>query len=170
MHHDCADGWMTWHSERNLRRVRWSTRRSRRRCSWCGTKEDKLAVCFQVSGHCNHTEYRQTGCFFLLLQDMTYTSRKPAKPRIWGWMCPMQERSQCVEPWPRDGPRREDEREGVRGLASGLRSKPVRAYGERELGRRKRMEQSRWERRQPGLSKRGRGLLKLHNAEVEAGV
>ena len=31
------NGWMTLHSERNLRRARWSTRRLRRRCSWCGT-------------------------------------------------------------------------------------------------------------------------------------
>ena len=29
------NGWTIWHSARNLRRVRWSTRRSRRRCSWC---------------------------------------------------------------------------------------------------------------------------------------
>ena len=30
-------GWTTWHSERSLRRVRWSTRRRRRIFSWCGT-------------------------------------------------------------------------------------------------------------------------------------
>ena len=28
------NGWTTWHSARRLRRVRWSTKRSRRRCSW----------------------------------------------------------------------------------------------------------------------------------------
>ena len=51
-----------------------------------------------------------------------------------------------------------------------LKSKPVRGSGEREPARRKLMVQRLWVRRQRGSSKRGRGLLKQHNAEVEAGV
>ena len=95
------NGWMTWHSERSLRRARWSTKRWMRLCSWCGT--------------CRKTSWRSLQSQWLLqqhralpnrlcqlLQDMTYTSRKPVKPMIWVWMCPVQE-SQRVEPWPRDG-------------------------------------------------------------------
>ena len=124
------NGWMTWHSARKLRRVRWSIRRWRRLSSWCGT--------------CKRTSWRLRKSQWSLqlhqalpsrlsqrLQDVTYTPRKPVKPSIWAWTCPVQE-SQCVEPWPRDGPRRGDEREDARGLASGLRSKPVHGDGERK--------------------------------------
>ena len=63
-------------------------------------QEDKLAVASKsVSVRPHGTSPNR---LFLLLQDMTYTSRKPAKPRIWGWMCPAQE-SQCVGPWPNMG-------------------------------------------------------------------
>ena len=63
--------------------VRWSTRRSRRRCSWCGTyrrtswrslPNQWLLRPPRISPH----------RLFLFLQDMTYTSRKPAKTRILG--------------------------------------------------------------------------------------
>ena len=56
-----------------------------------------------------------------------------------GLVCPAQE-SQRDVPWPRYGPRREDEREGVRGSESGLRSKPLRGPGERGPVRRKLLE------------------------------
>ena len=96
--------WMTWHSERRLRRVRWSTRRLRRLFSWCGT-------CKRTNWRLRQNQWslqpHQASPTRLcqLLQDMTYTFRKPVKPRIWAWTCPVQE-SQCVEPWPTDGPRR----------------------------------------------------------------
>ena len=99
---------------------------------------------------------------------MTYTSRKPVKPGIWDWMCLVQE-SRHVVPWPRDGPRLENEREDVRGSADGPQSKPPRGSGGRGLGRRKLMVLRRWVRRLHGLRKRGQERLKLHNAEVEAG-
>ena len=56
-----------------------------------------------------------------------------------------------------------------RRLASGLRSKPVHAFGGREHGRRKHMVRRPWVRPQRGSSKRGRERRKLHNAEAEAG-
>ena len=69
-----------------------------------------------------------------------------------------------------NGPRLEDERKDVRGSAGGPRSKLLRGSGGRGLGRRKLMVLRRWARRRHGSNKRGRERLKLHNAEVEAGV
>ena len=130
-------------------------------------QESKLAVAPNLWSLQPHL--KSPDRLFPLLQDMTYTSRKPVKPGIWDWMCLAQE-SRHVVPWPRDGPRLEDEREDVRGSAGGPRSKLPRGSGGRGLGRRKLMVLRRWVRRLHGSSKRGQERLKLHNAEVEAGV
>ena len=66
--------------------------------------------------------------------------------------------------------RLEDEREDVRGSADGPLSKLPRGSGGLGLGRRKLMVPRRWVRHLHGSSKRGRERLKLHDAEVEAGV
>ena len=98
------DGWMTWHSARKLRRVRWSIRRSRRLSSWCG-------ICKRTNWRLRQrlwsSQLHQAlpSRLSQRLQDVTYTPRKPVKPSIWAWTCPVQE-SLCVEPWPRDGRRR----------------------------------------------------------------
>ena len=92
-----------------------------------------------------------------LLPDMTKTSRKPVKPRIWGWVCPVQE-SQCVEPCPSDGPRKWTSKQASARLwRTGAWAQ--KAYGTAAVGRRRR-----------GSSRRERELLKQHDAEVEAGV
>ena len=55
VHHDCAMVGRIWHSARNFRRVRWSARRSWRRCSWCRTYKGSnwrlLPSLFQVCAH-----------------------------------------------------------------------------------------------------------------------
>ena len=53
-----------WHSERNLRRARWSTRRLRRRCSWCGTYKRTSWRLLPSQWSLQPHEYRQTGCLF----------------------------------------------------------------------------------------------------------
>ena len=95
--------------------------------------------------------------------------QEASQTRDWDRMCRVQE-SLHVVPWPRDGSKLEDEREDVRGSAGGPRSKLPRGSGRRGLGRRKLMVLRRWVRRRQGSSKRGQERLKLHNAEVEAGV
>ena len=148
--------------------MRWSTKRLRRRCSWYriykGASWRLLPNLLSLQPH-----RKSPNRSLLPLQDTKYTSRKPVKPGIWDWMCQVQE-SRHVVPWPRDGSRLEDEREDVRGSAGGPRSKLPRGSGGRGLGRRKLMVPRRWVRRLYGSSKRGQERLKLHNAEVEAGV
>ena len=72
------------HSARKLRLVRWSAKRLWRRCSWCrthkGTNWRLLPSQWSLQPH-----RLSPNRLFYPLQDMTYTSRKPAKPRIWGW-------------------------------------------------------------------------------------
>ena len=75
-----------------------------------------------------------------------------------------------VVPWPRDGPRLEDEREDVRGSVDGPLSKLPRGSGGRGLGSRKLMVPRRWVRRLYGSGKRGQERLMPLNAEDEAGV
>ena len=162
------NGWMTWHSARKLHRVRWSTRRWRRVSSWCGTCK-RTSWRLRQSQWSSQLHQALPSRLCQRLQDMTHTSRKPVKPSIWAWTCPVQE-SQCVEPRPRDGPRRGDERKDARGLASGPRSKPVHGDGERKHGCRKLMERLVWGRRRRGSSRPERELLRQHSAEVEAGV
>ena len=131
------NGWTTWHSARRLRRVRWSTKRSRRRCSWYriykGASWRSLPNLWSLQPH-----RKSPNRLFLPLQDTKYTSRKPVKPGIWDWMCRVQE-SLHVVPWPRDGSRLEDEPKDVRGSAGGPLSKLPRGSGGRGLGRRKLM-------------------------------
>ena len=75
------NGWMTWHSERSLRRARWSTRRWRWLYSWCWTCRKTSCRSLQSQWLLQpHRALPNRLC--QILQDMTYTSRKPAKPRI----------------------------------------------------------------------------------------
>ena len=85
------NGWTTWHSARKLRRVRWSARRSRRRFSWYRIYK---GACWRLlpSPWSLQPHRLSPNKSFLLLQNMTYTSRKPPKPGIWGWMCQVQAR------------------------------------------------------------------------------
>ena len=87
-----------------------------------------------------------------------------ADQRIWVWMCLGQE-SQCVVPWPRDGPRLGDVREDARHSANGLRDKPVHVCGEWGPGRSKLMGRRLWERRRQGSSRQDREQRKQLNVE-----
>ena len=79
--------WMTWHSERSLRRVRWSTRRWRRLFSWCGTcKRTRTSWRLRQSQWSLQLHQALPSRLCQFLQDITYTSRKP---RIWAWTCPV---------------------------------------------------------------------------------
>ena len=160
--------WVDDLAQRTQAPPRWSAKRLRRRCSWYriykGASWRLLPNLLSLQPH-----RKSSNMSFLPLQETKYTSRKPVKPGIWDWMCQVQE-SRHVVPWPKDGSRLEDEREDVRGSAGGPRSKLPRDSGGRGLGRRKLMVPRRWVRRFHGSSKPGQERLKLHNAEVEAGV
>ena len=75
------NGRMTWHSERNLRRIGWSTRWWRRLFSWCGTfKSTSWRLRQSLWSLQLHQAMPNRLC--QLLQDMTYTASQAKDLRL----------------------------------------------------------------------------------------
>ena len=160
--------WMTRHSARKLRRVRWSAKRLRRRCSWCrthkGTNWRLLPSQWSLQPH-----RLSPNRLFYPLQDMTYTSRKPAKPRIWGW-CVQRKKANATYHGQEMGQGGKTNEKVCEVRKVDFEASHCAALENGGLG-----AESLWNcgdgvRRHRGSSKRGPERRKPHNAEVEAGV